>query len=89
MALRIEAGTVNVNEAYGATWGSTSAPMGGMKASGLGRRHGVEGLLKYTESQSVAVQHLIGFGAQFGRNDEQWATLLTKAVKAMKVMGVR
>jgi succinate-semialdehyde dehydrogenase/glutarate-semialdehyde dehydrogenase len=89
MALRIQAGTVNVNEAYGATWGSTSAPMGGMKASGLGRRHGVEGLLKYTESQSVAVQHLIGFGAQFGRSDEQWATLLTKAVKAMKVMGVR
>ena len=30
---------------------SLDAPMGGMKASGLGRRHGREGLLKYTESQ--------------------------------------
>ena len=66
-------GTVNVNEAYGAAWGSIGAPMGGMKASGLGRRHGVEGLLKYTESQTVAVQHLVGFGAPFGRTDEQWA----------------
>ena len=58
LAARIQAGTVNVNEAYGAAWGSIGAPMGGMKASGLGRRHGVEGLLKYTESQTVAVQQV-------------------------------
>ncbi len=89
LALRIEAGTVNVNEAYGATWGSTGAPMGGMKASGLGRRHGAEGLLKYTESQTVSVQRLVGLGAQFGRTDEQWATILTKAVTAMKAVGLR
>lgn len=89
MALRIRAGTVNVNEAYGSTWGSTASPMGGMKASGLGRRHGVEGLLKYTETQTVAVQRLMGFGAAFGRTDEQWAGLLTTAVRAMKKVGVR
>ncbi len=46
IAARIRAGNVNVNEAYGSAWGSTSAPMGGMKASGLGRRHGVEGMLQ-------------------------------------------
>lgn len=89
MALRIHAGTVNVNEAYGSTWGSTAAPMGGMKASGLGRRHGVEGLLKYTESQTVSVQHLLGFGAPLGRTDEQWATILTTAVRVMKKLGLR
>jgi len=89
MAARIEAGTVNVNEAYGATWGSTGAPMGGMKASGLGRRHGVEGLMKYTESQTVSVQRLVGLGAQFGRSDEQWAGHLTTVVRAMKKVGVR
>jgi succinate-semialdehyde dehydrogenase/glutarate-semialdehyde dehydrogenase len=89
MAVRIHAGTVNVNEAYGATWGSTAAPMGGMKASGLGRRHGVEGLMKYTESQTVSVQRLIGLGAQFGRSDEQWAAHLTTAVRAMKKAGLR
>jgi len=89
MAVRIEAGTVNVNEAYGSTWGSTGAPMGGMKASGLGRRHGVEGLLKYTESQTVSVQHLVGFGAPLGRSDRQWAAILTTTMSAMKKLGVR
>jgi len=89
MAVRIQAGTVNVNEAYGSTWGSTGAPMGGMKASGLGRRHGAEGLLKYTESQTVSVQRLVGFGAPLGRTDEQWAGILTSAVGAMKKLGVR
>ena len=89
MALRIHAGTVNVNEAYGSTWGSTGAPMGGMKASGLGRRHGVEGLMKYTESQTVSVQHLLGFGAPLGRTDQQWAAIFTTAIRAMKKLGVR
>ena len=56
---RIEAGTVNVNEAYSAAWGSIDAPMGGMKDSGLGRRHGIEGLLKYTEAQTIAEQRLV------------------------------
>jgi len=56
MARRIEAGTVNINESYSAAWGSVDAPMGGRKDSGTGRRHGAEGLLKFTESQTVAVQ---------------------------------
>ncbi|MFC6237239.1 succinic semialdehyde dehydrogenase [Longivirga aurantiaca] len=89
LARRIHAGTVNVNEAYGATWGSISAPMGGMKDSGLGRRHGVEGLMKYTEPQTVAVQSLIGFGSPFGRTDEQWAGLMTTAFKALKTLRVK
>ena len=89
LAARIQAGTVNVNEAYGAAWASISAPMGGMKASGLGRRHGVEGLLKYTESQTVAVQKGIGFGAPFGRTDEQWAGLMTAAFTSLKALRIK
>lgn len=89
LALRIDAGTVNVNEAYGSTWGSTAAPMGGMKASGIGRRHGIEGLLKYTESQTVSTQRLQGFGAPLGSTDRQWAAIMSTAVKAMKKLGVR
>lgn len=89
LARRVHAGTVNVNEAYGATWGSISAPMGGMKESGLGRRHGVEGLMKYTEAQTIAVQSVIGFGAPFGRTDEQWAGLMTTAFKALKTLRVK
>ena len=34
---RIRAGSVNINEAYAATWGSVDAPFGGMKESGMGR----------------------------------------------------
>jgi succinate-semialdehyde dehydrogenase / glutarate-semialdehyde dehydrogenase len=56
VAKRIEAGSVNVNEAYAAAWGSVDAPIGGFKESGMGRRHGREGILKYTEPQTVAAQ---------------------------------
>jgi len=59
LASRLEAGTVNVNEGYIAAWGSVDAPMGGMKDSGIGRRHGATGIQKYTESQTVAVQRLL------------------------------
>ena len=89
LARRLRAGTVNVNEGYGAAWGSTSAPMGGMRDSGLGRRHGLEGLLKYTESQTIATQRVLGLGGPKGRTDEQWAGMLTSAVRILKRIGVR
>lgn len=50
----LRAGTVNVNDGFGTAYGTIDAPMGGMGASGLGRRHGVEGLLKYTDTQTLA-----------------------------------
>ena len=60
VAARLQAGTVNVNEAYAASWGSADAPMGGFKESGMGRRHGAQGILKYTESQTIAEERLLG-----------------------------
>ena len=42
---QIKCGTVNINEAFAATFGSLDAPMGGMRESGLGRRQGAEGIL--------------------------------------------
>jgi len=68
---------------------SINAPMGGMKSSGLSRRHGVEGITKYTETQNVTAQHLVGFAAPFGLSDERWARTLTVALGAMKKLGVR
>src|SRR5690606_835514 len=38
LAGALDAGSVNINEGYRASFGSTDAPMGGMKHSGLGRR---------------------------------------------------
>lgn len=56
LARRLETGTVTVNDPYAAAWLSTDAPMGGRKDSGLGRRHGPEGLTRYTSQQTVATQ---------------------------------
>jgi succinate-semialdehyde dehydrogenase / glutarate-semialdehyde dehydrogenase len=89
IAARIDAGTVNVNEGYAATWGSMAAPMGGMKASGLGRRHGREGILKYTESQTIASQHLLPIAPLPGQGDEAYARTLTTALRVLKSLGVR
>lgn len=56
LAGRIECGTVNINGAYAPAMESIDAPMGGMKDSGIGRRHGPGGLRKYTEARTVAEQ---------------------------------
>ncbi len=89
IAAQLRAGTVNVNEGYAAAWGSTRAPMGGMGDSGMGRRHGAEGLLKYTESQTVAHQRFLGFGAPFGWSDKRWGGTLVLAVGALKRLGLK
>lgn len=54
-APRIQTGSVNINEGYRATFSATAAPMGGMKESGIGRRNGAEGLLRFTNSQTVSI----------------------------------
>jgi succinate-semialdehyde dehydrogenase/glutarate-semialdehyde dehydrogenase len=83
IAERIEAGTVNVNEAYAAAFGSTAAPMGGMKQSGMGRRHGAYGIQKYTESQTVAVQRLLPISPPMEWNGEIYSKVMT-GVLALK-----
>jgi succinate-semialdehyde dehydrogenase/glutarate-semialdehyde dehydrogenase len=90
VAARLRAGTVNVNEAYAAAWGSIDAPMGGMGDSGLGRRHGVEGLLKYTEAQTVARQRLVNLAPPVASlGDEGFAEVMTRALRLLKRVGWR
>ncbi|GGC64351.1 succinate-semialdehyde dehydrogenase (NADP(+)) [Hoyosella rhizosphaerae] len=84
IAERINSGTANVNEGYGPAWGSLGAPMGGMGVSGVGRRHGPEGLLKYTEAQTVAVQRLIDLGGPSWLDSKYFSQALPWGVKAMK-----
>ncbi|MGB3440410.1 MAG: succinic semialdehyde dehydrogenase [Actinophytocola sp.] len=62
MAERVRAGSVNINDGAAAAAGSIEAGMGGMGDSGLGRRHGAEGIRKYTESQTIAEQRLMPLG---------------------------
>ncbi|HUJ64525.1 MAG TPA: succinic semialdehyde dehydrogenase [Acidimicrobiales bacterium] len=84
VATRLHAGTVNVNDAYAAAWGSVDAPMGGWKDSGMGRRHGDHGLLKYTESQTIAVERLAPIGPPPFMSAELYARVMTKAMQAMQ-----
>ena len=85
IAARILAGTVNVNDGYSSAWGSLDAPMGGMKASGVGRRHGREGLLKYTESRTVAVRSRLAEKLQDATRDpDGYARRFTTVLRAAK-----
>ncbi|OIV39258.1 succinic semialdehyde dehydrogenase [Mangrovactinospora gilvigrisea] len=89
IATRLRTGTVNINEGYAAGYASVGAPMGGMGDSGVGRRHGAEGILKFTEAQTVAAQRLLPLRPSFGADDEQYARLMTSALRALKVLQVR
>ena len=90
LATRLRAGTVNVNEGYAAAWASVDAPMGGMKASGLGRRHGAEGIRKYTEAQTVAVQRLLPIAPPPGVRQKLWGRLMTLSLRVLRrIPGVR
>ncbi|GAA3471745.1 succinic semialdehyde dehydrogenase [Nonomuraea roseola] len=90
LAARVKAGTVNINEGYGAAYASYDAPMGGMKASGLGRRHGVEGLLKFTEVQNIATQaSWLGFDPPMGMPYEKYADVLAGLLKTMKKLRLK
>ncbi len=86
VAARIRTGTVSINETYAAVWGATRSPMGGVKDSGLGRRHGRDGILKYTEPQTVAVQRLAGFGPPPSVSWDQWAEGFTVSLRALKAL---
>ena len=58
IAQRIVAGGVSVNDGYLSAIAALGAPMGGMRASGVGRRHGREGIVRYTEPQTITSQRI-------------------------------
>ncbi len=58
IAREIDCGTVCVNDAFLAGWGAVDAPMGGFGDSGIGRRHGPEGVRRYVESRTVGVSRV-------------------------------
>ena len=86
VAEQLRAGTVNINEGYAAAWASTAAPMGGMGISGVGRRHGEEGLLKYTEPQTIAEQRFIGIDKAPGVPKSVYRAVTPLAVRSLKFL---
>jgi acyl-CoA reductase-like NAD-dependent aldehyde dehydrogenase len=89
LADRLDAGSVNINDGYRATFGTIDAPQGGMKRSGLGRRNGVEGILRYVEARTVAESTGI---MSLPRTGAEWAKmsgLLIVLLKTLKAARLR
>jgi succinate-semialdehyde dehydrogenase / glutarate-semialdehyde dehydrogenase len=90
IATSLQVGSVNINEGYGAVWGSVDAPIGGFKESGLGRRHGAPGILTFTQSQSVAMQRAVPLAPVYDINPESYARLFTRVLQLFRrVPGLR
>lgn len=88
LATRIETGTVAINDGYVMTWSSVAAPMGGIKASGLGRRHGAASIDALTETQTVVVDRGARLGLGIDRlyeaGGETPSRVLTAALDVMR-----
>ncbi|MCZ7417145.1 MULTISPECIES: succinic semialdehyde dehydrogenase [unclassified Streptomyces] len=89
VAARLRTGTVNINEGFAPAYGSVQAPMGGMGDSGLGRRHGSEGILKFTEAQTISQQRLLPMAPSLGMSDAQYAAFMSRSLKALKALRFR
>ena len=89
VAARLRTGSVNIDEAYTPAWGSMDAPMGGFGASGLGRRHGAEGIRKYTEGQTIARQRLHPIQPVGAMSYQRFARLMSLGLRALKRTGRR
>lgn len=63
IALRLDTGDVSINRTQMAV-GTPSLPTGGQRESGVGRRNGPEGIVKYCATQSVLIDN------QFGQKPE-------------------
>jgi acyl-CoA reductase-like NAD-dependent aldehyde dehydrogenase len=90
VAARIRAGSVNVNEVYAASWTATASAIGGMKESGFGRRHGAEGILKYTETQTIAEQRGMPLGPPPFIPEDAYSRMMPRLVGWMRhIPGLR
>jgi acyl-CoA reductase-like NAD-dependent aldehyde dehydrogenase len=101
LARRIQAGTVMVNDVL-SCYGTSEAPHGGVKSSGIGRAHGRFGLeemvrLKYLDVDLVPGMKKVwwyGYGASFARQmegfvDFQFARSLAERLRgALRAIGV-
>ncbi|MGE4425426.1 MAG: aldehyde dehydrogenase family protein [Solirubrobacteraceae bacterium] len=57
IARRVEAGSVCVNDAI-LNYVAFGAPMGGWKTSGVGSRHGANGIRKYCRTQTIMIKRI-------------------------------
>jgi acyl-CoA reductase-like NAD-dependent aldehyde dehydrogenase len=84
VANRLMAGSVNINEGFRASMASIDSAMGGMKQSGVGRRNGHYGLLRFTEARTVGIATgLLNFPSR-AKQYNKMAPLMNALAKVMK-----
>ncbi|WP_309650617.1 succinic semialdehyde dehydrogenase [Nocardioides sp.] len=89
IAERIQSGNVNVNDILATAFASKGTPSGGVKQSGVGARHGDQGLLKYTDVQNLAVLKKQVMGAQPGQDYDAYVKSMLSGLKMMRRTGIR
>ena len=86
---RIESGNVNVNDILATAFASKGTPSGGVKQSGVGARHGDQGLLKYTDVQNLAVLKKQVMGARPGQDYDKYVKGMLSGLKMMRKTRIR
>ena len=88
IAPRVQAGSVNINDGYVAGWASVDSPIGGYKESGVSRRHGAEGLYKYTEPKTIAQQRGFPIWGPRCLPQKAWSKVLSRSLSLGKKTGL-
>jgi succinate-semialdehyde dehydrogenase / glutarate-semialdehyde dehydrogenase len=86
---RLESGNVNVNDILATAFASKGTPSGGVKQSGVGARHGDQGLLKYTDVQQLAVLKKQVMGARPGQDYDEYVKGMLGGLRMMRRTGIR
>jgi succinate-semialdehyde dehydrogenase/glutarate-semialdehyde dehydrogenase len=89
VAARIESGNVNINDILATAFASKGTPSGGVKNSGVGARHGDQGLLKYTDVQNVAVLKKQVMGPRPGKDYGKHVEGVLSGLKMMRKFRIR
>jgi aldehyde dehydrogenase (NAD+)/succinate-semialdehyde dehydrogenase/glutarate-semialdehyde dehydrogenase len=89
VARRIESGNVNINDILATAFASKGTPSGGVKQSGVGARHGDQGLTKYTDVQNLAVLKKQVMGARPGQNYEDYVKGMLSGLRMMRKTRIR
>src|SRR5205823_11772821 len=61
IARQLDTGSAAINSTL-LIYNTFDVPMGGVKLSGIGRRHGEHGILRYTQAQSIVSSVALGGG---------------------------
>jgi succinate-semialdehyde dehydrogenase/glutarate-semialdehyde dehydrogenase len=92
IARQLEAGSVAINSTL-MIYNAFDLPMGGIKQSGIGRRHAEQGILRYTQAQSIvrSFESGGGYDSMLGRirSDKMAAAMLGLVRLWRKIPGIR